>query len=236
MLRPEIQLSPGEVHLWIHKIELDPLRIRRHTRFLSPQELSRAERFIHQTDYDKYILFHGTSREILAKYLDLSPGEIVFQSEPSGKPILPSAINPLNLNFNLSHSGQWLALALVRNARVGVDIEEIPPESASLDVAKRFFTPWENEELLTLSGQEQVVGFFNCWTRKEAYLKAIGCGLAVDPQQCEVTLRPGDVPKIRRHILSESQTSQWSLFDFSLAHVIAAVAVDLPKPCIHFKN
>ena len=236
MVGSVIQLSPGEVHLWIQHLEIHQAAVQQHQLLLSAEELARSKRFIHQKDHDSYVLSHGTARRILARYLQVSPDEIAFEYEQFGKPRLVRSLNPQSLDFNLSHSGNWFALALVLNARIGVDIEAIRPESASLDVAARFFTPWENEELESLSGHDQVLAFFNCWTRKEAYLKAIGCGLSVSPLDCEVTLKPGDEPKIRRCVPSDSPEGRWSILNSSSSDFIAAVAVELNKPSLKIKS
>jgi 4'-phosphopantetheinyl transferase len=226
MALPTITLPAGEAHLWIHDLTSTPATIAEKKSLLSQEEIARANRFLHPRDHDRYIISHARTREILAQYLAVPPEAVSYEFEKFGKPRLPARINPANLQFNLSHSGSWMALAVVLNARIGVDIEVLQPESASLDVAARFFTPRENQELRSLSGQAQVQAFFNCWTRKEAYLKAIGFGLTASPENCEVSLLPGDPPAIRRTLPSENPNVPWCLFHFNSANCVIAVAIN----------
>jgi 4'-phosphopantetheinyl transferase len=235
-LNSEIILPQHEVHLWTDTLTSEAPTIAEAKKLLSLNEINRAERFLREVDHDHYVVSHSLVRKILARYLGISPAKIAFQNDPFGKPHLDPSINPAGLSFNLSHSGDRMLLGLVRNARIGVDIEEIRPESASMDVAARFFTTRENEDLRSLSGQEQIHAFFNCWTRKEAYLKAVGCGLSASPKDCEVTLKPSDKPAILRQIPTEQPPSTWSLFHFSAGQYISAIAVNLPTPTLKQKS
>lgn len=232
----EIILPKHEVHVWTETLTREPHLVAAAKKLLAPEETSRAERFLREVDHDRYVVAHALMRKILANYLGASPAEIAFHTDPFGKPHLAHSQNPAGLNFNLSHSGNRMLLGIALKARIGVDIEEIRPESATMDVAARFFTPRENQDLKCLSGQDQIRGFFNCWTRKEAYLKAIGCGLSADPKNCEVTVKPVDKPEIRLHLPSDKDQGAWSLFHLSDEPYISAVATDLPAATLKQKS
>lgn len=233
---PDITLPEHEVHLWTENLTRESPTVADAKQLLSKSEVSRADRFIRKLDHGRYVISHALVRIILSRYLGISPADLAFTTDQFGKPHLDPSINPARLNFNLSHSGDRMLLGIVRHARIGVDIEEIRPESARLDVAARFFTARENEDLKSLSGEEQIHAFFNCWTRKEAYLKALGCGLSASPTDCEVTLKPTDKTEIKRQLPTEQPQSTWSLFHFSDSQYISAVALDLRTPTLKRKS
>ncbi|MGZ8921071.1 MAG: 4'-phosphopantetheinyl transferase family protein [Limisphaerales bacterium] len=233
---PDITLPEHEVHLWTETLTRESPTVADAKQLLSPAEKTRADRFIRKVDHDRFVISHALVRTILSQYLGISPADLTFTTDQFGKPHLDPSINPARLNFNLSHSGDRMILGIVRHARIGVDIEEIRPESARLDVAARFFTAQENEDLRSLAGDDQILGFFNCWTRKEAYLKAIGCGLSASPTDCEVTLKPTDKPQIKRQLPIENQESTWSLFHFSAPSYTSAIALDVPTPILKLKS
>ena len=224
-MTPEIQLPEGEVHAWIEPLSWTDALLAEARATLSSHENERSDRFIHEIHRNRYLVSHLKLRRILAQYLAVSPSELQFKTSEFGKPVISASENA-GINFNLSHSNERMLLGVVRNVAIGVDIEEIRAESATLDIAARFFTERENEQLRDLSGPEQVEAFFNCWTRKEAYLKAIGFGLSIDPKECEVSLLPASLPELVK--TAEPSDRQWSLFRLSEPGYIAAIAVDQP--------
>jgi 4'-phosphopantetheinyl transferase len=221
---PDIEIAEREVHIWTERLALSPEAVAEAKAVLSKSEIARAERFHFRRDHDRYAVGHARLRQILSGYTGFQASRLEFELSEFGKPSLHPAMNGRGIDFNLSHSGDWFLLGITRNARIGVDIEEIRPESATDEVAERFFTKRENAELRTLAADERIVAFFKCWTRKEAYLKALGCGLSASPTDCDVTLLPGAQPQIRQRVAKDSD--QWSLFDLSSEGYIAAVAID----------
>lgn len=228
-MSPQTTLPQDEVHLWTASLYPADSLLSRAESTLSPEELQRAAGFRLEIDRQKYLICHLKLREILSTYANIPARDLRFTPNPFGKPALPAETTGDNLDFNLSHSGDRMLLGIVRNARIGVDIERLRPEFATMEVAARFFTERENETLRSLSGDCQVQAFFNCWTRKEAYLKALGCGLSIEPNQVQVTLMPGEKPEITRHTNFEER-NPWSLFHVSDGEYTAAVAIDRPSP------
>jgi 4'-phosphopantetheinyl transferase len=223
-LVPEIQIPDREVHIWLEQLPLDSRSVAEAKKHLSNTELIRADRFHHRRDHDRYVAAHARLRQILSKYTGIAPSKLTFELSEFGKPSLESATNRHLINFNLSHSGEWLLLGVVRKARIGVDIEEIKPESATSDVAERFFTKRENAELQSLPPDQGTIAFFHCWTRKEAYLKALGCGLSISPTDCDVTLVPTARPEIRQRLVKDA--AEWFMFDLSSRSYAATAAID----------
>lgn len=171
---PDIALDRGNLDLWL----LDEAEwMGRQSvlgRFLSEDEQARAGRFVRKQDQVRYTLFRGALRDILSRYQGTGdPARLSFVYNPAGKPALPGG-NPVQ--FNLSHAGNRMALAVAR-CPVGVDIEVVDERTQVLELADRFFKPDEAWSLTQRSGRLQRRHFYRLWTAKEALLKAFGRGL-----------------------------------------------------------
>ncbi len=115
-------------------------------------------------------------RGILAGYLGTAPVDVEIATGPKGKPALASSAS--GFHFNVSHSGDWGLIAVARSD-VGVDVEQVRPRRASARLADRFLTAGERSLLESRAASHGEAGFFMIWSRKEAYLKAVGVGLSV---------------------------------------------------------
>ena len=226
-MTPKIELPEGEIHAWIEPLQWTDALLTEARETLSKEENKRADRFLHDIHRNRYLVSHLQLRKILAQYLGAQPRELQFNTNEFGKPFLSASSNYVGINFNLSHSNERMLLGVVRNANIGVDLEEIRPESATLDIAERFFSARENDQLRNLSRPEQVEAFFNCWTRKEAYLKAIGFGLSIDPKDCEVSLLLS-APELITPVPPREDKDRWTLFHVSEPGYVGAIAVDQP--------
>jgi 4'-phosphopantetheinyl transferase len=144
---------------------------------LSPDEHKRAERFAYDHLRRRYIAGRGQLRLLLGSYLQIAPAQVEFVYGPAGKPHLadPAAAN--RLAFNLAHSEDVALLAFTRGRRVGTDIEQKRDVFDLSLIASRYFSHLEQASLFALPRAEQVEAFYRIWTRKEAFLKAVGDGL-----------------------------------------------------------
>jgi 4'-phosphopantetheinyl transferase len=225
-------IEEDEVHVW--KVDLSsPVT---HVRLLSHDEHERAARFHFERDRQHFIAARSALRIVLGRYLNLPPESLVYAQTDYGKPFLtnPEAAGVL---FNLSHSGEVAVIAVAREREVGVDVEFMRPDFATNEVAEHFFSV---AEIYTLSGLEphlRTPAFFNCWTRKEAYVKARGEGLSMPLDVFDVSLAP-DVPAaMLSNRVDESQPSHWIFQDLQIASdyagalVIEAVA---PRPHLSY--
>jgi 4'-phosphopantetheinyl transferase len=194
---------------------------------LPSDELSRADRFYFQKDREHFIVARGLLRAILSLYLDTAPDQVRFSYGPRGKPALAITASQDRLCFNLSHAG-GLALYAVANGReVGIDLECVRPISEAEQIAKRFFSSRENAVLQTLASGMKQEAFFNCWTRKEAFIKATGDGLARPLDQFDVSLKPGGPAKLLNVDGNVREASRWSLRELTPAPgYVAAIAVE----------
>jgi 4'-phosphopantetheinyl transferase len=133
-------------------------------------------------------------RELLSRYLNCAPSLIRFSKNAFGKPSLTAG----ELRFNLSHSNGMVLYVIGRGKEVGCDIEHCDPQLASEEIAERFFSPSEVASLRSVAPAERNRSFFNCWTRKEAYVKARGCGLSLPLDSFDVSLVPGEAAALLR--------------------------------------
>ena len=222
-----LRLQPRQVDIWrVHlKLPADALRALQET--LSEDETGRAARFHFQRDRERFIAAHGGLRDILGRYLCVEPRQLEFRANPYGKPGLSEAFAGERLEFNLSHSGDFALFAVTIKRQVGVDIELIREDLSTEEIAGRFFSEREVNELLSLSPEQRSVAFFNCWTRKEAYIKACGLGLSLSLDGFDVSLAPGQ-PAILRPSRPDSQEAlRWTLKELEVQPgYAAAVAIE----------
>ncbi|MFT7596279.1 MAG: 4'-phosphopantetheinyl transferase [Paracoccaceae bacterium] len=211
-----------DVDLWIWPLD-QPDRVTGFSRLLSGDETARAVRFVRPQDKLRYITGRGRMREIIGQYMGLHPDAVSFSYGAQDKPELPGG--PA---FNLSHANGWAALIVApaaadRDIQLGVDIEaERPVEDG---VAARFFSPSEYASLSALPATDWKGGFFRCWTRKEAVIKATGGGLSTPLDSFDVSLMPGDAAQIKRVSGDLAPVAAWSLTHLDLApRFVGAIA------------
>ncbi|PHQ80616.1 MAG: hypothetical protein COB66_04295 [Coxiella sp. (in: Bacteria)] len=144
---------------------------------LSKAEAERAARFVRESDARAYTISHCVLRRVLGDYLNGTSGTLQIAADTHGKPYLVDHQD--NVHFNLSHSGDYAVIAISDGGPVGVDIEQHSDRGHErLAIAARFFTPQEYRYIKCQQGQQQLEAFYEIWTAKEAYVKAIGRGLA----------------------------------------------------------
>jgi len=184
-------LDAASVHVWRIALAVPDAEQAERAAVLAPDERARAARFHFERDRRRWTAARGAVRAVLEGYAGVPAASLAFRVGPHGKPALDGPAARAGLEFNVSHSGD-LALCAVTHARaVGVDVEAIRPDFATGEVARRFFAPAEVAALEALPSGERVEAFFACWTRKEAYLKGRGTGIALGLDRFEVSLAPG---------------------------------------------
>lgn len=145
---------------------------------LSPDERERAARYRFEADRVRSIASRAAARRLLGRFARVDPREIRFASTEHGKPVVEAPAEAAGLFFNLSHSGDFAAIAISRAAPVGIDIEQ-HRDFGTGELAERYFSLPERQWLARLSAEEALRGFYRLWTVKEAVLKAHGHGLSV---------------------------------------------------------
>jgi 4'-phosphopantetheinyl transferase len=180
---------------------------------LSTNEKERANRFYFAHDRHYFTVARGVLRKLLSSYIQTDPAAIEFSYNNHGKPELASVhkVNGNQMTFNLSHSHGLALVGISVNRVIGIDIEPVRPLDDGKEIARRFFSKWEYEQFTAVSPHDQPQAFFNCWTRKEAYIKAIGDGLSCPLDSFDVTLTPGEPAKLLRILSSSTKAAQWQL-------------------------
>lgn len=224
--RPTLRL--GEVHIWRVGLALSDADRVRVAGLLSVEELERADRFRFDVHRHRFQTARGALRDILARYLAATdPRDLVFETAEHGKPRLVQSGEAAGISFNSADSADLALIAVTRAAEVGVDLEKIVPERAGEKLAERFFSAAEAETLASLSPDVRIQGFFNCWTRKEAYLKAVGTGLLAPLDSFAVSLVPGEPPRLLFVDGDPAAPDRWSLAALHAAPgYAAAVAIE----------
>jgi 4'-phosphopantetheinyl transferase len=200
----------GEVHLWLFELTASARALEYLRSQLSADEIDRAGRFCFPDLQVSFVIAHGVLRNVLAKYVGGPPGAIRFCYNPQGKPSLSHADR--GLQFNLSHSGMLAACAVASDCEIGVDVEKIRKMPDLLDIARRFFSPKEWADLESVPLDQQELTFFDCWTRKEAYIKAIGGGLSIPLDSFRVSLQPNEPARLLSN--RENDAHRWNIQEF----------------------
>jgi 4'-phosphopantetheinyl transferase len=206
-----LSFPTGAIDVWLIRLD-DPPSPDEPT-LLSPDELSRANRLHFEKDRARFSRCRSSLRRMISRYLEVPPNSIQLDYLPSGKPIVSHEQNPRHIQFNVSHSSGVALIAFTAAHEVGVDLEAIRTDLDTAVLAKRFFSPREREELESLPVDLRVTGFYACWTRKEAFLKATGAGLSFPLSGFSVTTHP-DLPARLLEIAGELEPrKEWTLFD-----------------------
>jgi 4'-phosphopantetheinyl transferase len=203
-------LSKEDVHVWRATLPQPPTVVNHLQNILSVEERARARRFYFEKDRKAFIVAHGLLRILLGSYLDCDPSLLRFQTNTYGKPALDLSQEPA-LHFNLSHSHELVLYAFTYSREIGIDIEYMRPAIAYEELARHSFSLHEQAALRSLPAEAQREGFFNCWTRKEAYIKARGMGLSLDLRLFDVSLKPGEPAALLQSRESKRETDRWSM-------------------------
>jgi 4'-phosphopantetheinyl transferase len=184
-------LHPGTVSVWWLPTDgVVPADCRRWLALLDYDERERAGRFRFERDRREFIAAHALLRQMLAFYLGRAAAAWQFAVGDFGKPKIDEKFHLPDIDFNLSHTRDLVAAALVSHAVIGIDVEELDHAKADLEVAHNYFAPSEVEILRNAPQQERAACFFHLWTLKEAYLKATGVGLGTPLDSFAFTLAP----------------------------------------------
>jgi 4'-phosphopantetheinyl transferase len=203
-----LMLEHDQVDVWLARLDLQADSLGQLRRALSADERARADRFYFPRDRDRFVAARGMLREILSRYLEGAPGTLRFSYNAYGKPALLDADG---LCFNLSHSHDLAIYAVARRREVGIDIEHIRADFAGEGIAERFFSAGEIAALQALPAEQRVEGFFNCWTRKEAYIKARGEGLSLALDRFDVSIAPGAPARLLAVRGEPDEVESWTL-------------------------
>lgn len=204
----------GEVHVWRVALDRSDESVSPFQAVLARDERRRAERFHFARDRRRFSVTRGALRMLLARYLGGDPTDVDFEYGAHGKPRL--AGDP-SLRFNVSHSHELALLAFTHGAELGIDVERERRLEDLEEIAERFFSPRETTALRGLQPAQRPGAFFRCWTRKEAWIKATGDGLAQALHTFDVSLAPGETPRLEVVSGRPGEAERWWMADLEPA-------------------
>ena len=211
----------ADAHCWL--VDVDDPSAALTGKTLSSDERTRAAKFRFDIHRRRFVAARSALREVLGRYLEQAPDSIRFAYGKQGKPFLESG----GIGFNVSHSGGFALIAVTSGVEVGVDIERINPERSDEPIARRFFAREEADRLAALPPEERVPSFFRCWTRKEAYIKAVGGGLSVGLSSFTVSFAPGEPAALLSVRGGTAEAARWRMFEIPAPEGYeASLAVD----------
>jgi 4'-phosphopantetheinyl transferase len=209
------------------RLDVAPQIIRESTALLSSAERQRASRFAFDRDRARFTVARARLRQLLATRLCVRPELIEFVCGPRGKPALSQCFSDADLHFNVSYSNDVGVYAFANGREIGVDVEAIHLLPDADDIAARLFSRRECEAYRNLDQPDKLVGFFNCWTRKEAFIKAVGEGFSYPMRQFDVSLAPHEPARILRVGELSGADCGWCLQNLELwPHYAAAVVIE----------
>jgi len=225
----KIDVIARDAYVWCVSLEADKDSLESFQVCLSEDERNKIKRLRFEKARNNFIAARYYLRFIVAPYLNAKPEDLEFKYGPYGKPLLAGKFESTGTCFNMSHSHGLALYAITSGKAVGVDIEKVRLDLDCIKIAERYFSPQEVEALRKLPKDQQRQGFFNCWTRKEAYLKAKGEGFSSPADQVQVSLAPGEPAALLGHSSDPSEISKWSIEDLDVDRgYTAALAVERP--------
>ena len=222
------QITGRTVHLHCLRAAAPPPVVEGFASVLVQRERNHAAKYAFDHLRLRYILATGALRILLGRYLHLPPERVQFRYGAKGKPSLADSSH----QFNMSHSGELALFGFTLDCELGVDIERMRPVDDMFGIAKGAFCPEETAELHALPPHLRQKGFFSLWTRKEAYIKAIGMGLYAPLDGFRVSLIPGQPARMLHVNHDPIAAAGWKLHDLEVhPEYCAAVAYrDAERP------
>ncbi len=208
-------LDPMAVHVYDVDLSFAEDELGALLKLLDDRELMQAGRFATPDLKRKFVASHGTVRLALSRYLNVLPSDIQFIEGKHGKPQLAPS-HASEILFNLSHSGEKCLIAITLGREVGIDVERLRPLADWRDIAQRFFSERESNRLYALPPELTNLGFFATWSRKEAYIKALGLGLALDLGAFEVEVDPRAEARLLWARNESEGPTQWLMRDIAV--------------------
>jgi len=206
----DLTLLEDEVHVWRASLEQPEATMQKLRQMLAADELAKAGRFHFEKDHNHFIVAHGLLRTLLGQYLHMHPGQLRFCVNDYGKPALDPSFHEQPLNFNMSHSHKLALYAFAFHRQIGIDVEYMRADVDFEGVARHSFSPVEQGVLHALPVEARKQAFYNCWTRKEAYIKARGMGLSLSLDLFDVSMMSGESAALLTSREDARETGRWA--------------------------
>jgi 4'-phosphopantetheinyl transferase len=223
-----LRLDEGTIQVWFADLDVDAAPLRSAWALLSADERHRAAGYRVVRSRSRFVLRRALLRTILGRYLGRRPAGIRFRLGTWGKPFVDSQADGW-LRFNVSHCRGGALFAVTRDTEVGVDLERPRPGFDCEGFVDRYFSPAERADFGRLRPSIRTAAFFNAWTRKESYVKALGSGLTVALDQFTVSMAPGRPARLIESNVSGEPAAGWTMEELPEVPGCAA-AVTVPRP------
>ncbi|MBN2040683.1 MAG: 4'-phosphopantetheinyl transferase superfamily protein [Spirochaetes bacterium] len=205
-------LKGNEAHIWLVEINKQVRELDYYASILTSDEKKRSSRFVFEKDRNRDIINRAVLRLLLSKYIKIDPGRINYNYNKFNKPELSHPVNN-ELKFNLSHSGNLIIYAFSLRREIGIDIEKKRELNDADGIISRFCSEQEKSEYFSYPAEERGNIFISCWTRKEAYIKARGEGLAFPLNNFTMTLAPDKSPALMHVKDEKAEEKRWSFYN-----------------------
>ncbi len=226
-------LEADAAHVWPIALDSERWNLAALEPFLSPDEVIRARRFRFARHQRRFTICRSVLRTVLGGYLGEAPENITFEYSERGKPSLGGSFAQSGICFNVSHSDEMALIGVTRNRDIGIDIERIRHDIEFEQIARHFFSLSECATLNGLAPEAKPLGFFQCWTRKEAFIKAIGQGLGFPLHEFDVSLGPGTEARLLATRPDPEESARWSFAIPAIAgDYVAAVILKAPEGAV----
>jgi len=213
------------VEVIVTRLDVRSEALRAGAAVLTDEERDRARRFVFDRDRDRFIEARACLRQLLAARLGTPPDSVELVYGARGKPALAPGYADTGLRFNVSHCDDLTLYAFSCGREIGIDVEAVRPIGDADDIAARFFSQREKRAYRALEPGDRPLGFFQCWTRKEAFIKALGDGLSYPLDRFDVSLTPGEPAQILRVEDTPGDRCGWRLESWSPAPGFVAAVV-----------
>ena len=211
----DLKLTLNEIHIWSTCVDQPQPEVHGLEKLLSREEKIRAEKFHFERHRMRFIVGRGFLRTILGRYLCVKPGRLQLIHGKNGKPTLAGAYADTGVSFNLSHSKGQALYAITLGREIVVDIEYIHDFSDMEQIADNILSASEKIAFRKLQKQKKLKVFFKCWTRKKAFLKALGTGLSQSMDMIDITTFYGEETAGEKIEVSSDEISKWSIHDIA---------------------
>jgi 4'-phosphopantetheinyl transferase len=221
------RLESREAHVWRASVAQWETSQPALVELLDPAERQRAAQFAFPADRQRFVAAHAVLRILLARYLGTTAARLSFTTAAAGKPHVVGPAGAANIEFNMSHAGDCIMIAVTPVSPVGVDVEYWVGDVDEAEFSSEFFSEYEREELRQISRERQHAAFFALWTRKEALVKATGKGLSQGLAHFDMTVDPDTAPRLLADRLHRENEARWRVCDLALdARYSGALVVD----------
>ena len=225
----------GQTEVWIAKFDPDVARVLELT--LNSTERAHWRKLHFEKHQLRYVFSHGVLRNILAGYAGVSPNTIHFSVNRFGKPFIDMPEVDPRISFNMSHADDLTIVAVTLAQAVGVDVESVRPIPELDNIARDYFSDAERALLQSSPAGLKEQAFCLCWTRKEAYVKAVGKGLSIPLNSFDTSMHPVTKGRSLNSTEHAPQIEGWWLSDLTLPFgYVGALVVEGAEPKINYRN